>query len=424
MTVAAATSGLVATSADRAEIRSRVRERLRREDLAGYIAFTPSNVAYLSGFVSYFLSMWWRMHGTVMVVMATDEERPPVLIVGDAEGQAARAGSVDCDVLDYPMWVETRTHADIVRDPGPGPVRPSQWRDADIAQRLLEGLQRAGIARGRVGTDLRYLPHHAYRMLRAAAPEVDWVDVSDELYEVRSIKLPFEVDRLRAASELAEAGMAHAARRAGPGVSVSDVRSFYFEGVAEAARESTRYADLSDMWVLPGMGSQAPIGAPADDDVSGMKAGDLLKFDCGTTIAGYRSDHGRTFVLGEPSQDAATLYGHLRAAHELAVEAMRPGAPVGNVFEAADSYMRGHGYPGYQRGHFGHSIGLDSFHEEPPFLAQGDLTPLQQGMVFAVETPFYGADLGPIMIEDLVLVTADGAEFLTNLPRGLMPVGG
>jgi Xaa-Pro aminopeptidase len=236
------------------------------------------------------------------------------------------------------------------------------------------------------------------------------------------VKLPFEIERLRAASELAEAGMSHAAQHAGPGATVADVRSFYFEGVATASRTSPRYRELADMWVLPGMGSQAPIGAVAEQSV-GMRAGDLLKFDCGTTVGGYRSDHGRTFVLGEPSREAATLYQHLGTAHERAVAAMRPGALAREVFEAADAYMRGHGYPGYRRGHFGHSVGLDSFHEEPPYLAATDLTPLRQGMVFAVETPFYGADLGPIMLEDLVLVTAEGAEFLTRLPRTLMPVG-
>jgi Xaa-Pro aminopeptidase len=154
-----------------------------------------------------------------------------------------------------------------------------------------------------------------------------------------------------------------------------------------------------------------------------MRPGDLLKFDCGTTVGGYRSDHGRTFVLGEPSQQAKALYGHLSTAHEHAVAAMRPGAVASEVFEAADAYMHDNGFPGYRRGHFGHSVGLDSFHEEPPFLAAEDRTPLREGMVFAVETPFYGADLGPIMLEDLVLVTAEGAEFLTHLPRALAPVG-
>jgi Xaa-Pro aminopeptidase len=415
--------GVTATSSDRATIRSRVRERMREQDLAGYVAFTPSNVAYLSGFVSYFLSTWWRMHGTVMVAMATDGDLPPVLIVGDAEGEAARGASVDCDVVDYPMWVETRGYADILRDPGSEVRRPSQWRDEDIADRLAASLRGLGLTSGRVGTDLRYIPHHAFQMLQASAPDVEWVDLSDAMYDVRSVKLPFEIERLRAASELAEAGMSHAARQAGVGATVADVRSFYFEGVARASRTATRYRDLADMWVLPGMGSQAPIGAVAAD-APGMRPGDLLKFDCGTTVGGYRSDHGRTFVLGEPSREAAALYQHLSTAHEHAVAAMRPGALASDVFEAADAYMHGHGYPGYRRGHFGHSVGLDSFHEEPPFLAAEDRTPLKQGMVFAVETPFYGADLGPIMLEDLVLVTADGAEFVTHLPRTLMPAGG
>jgi Xaa-Pro aminopeptidase len=415
--------GVTAAASDRAVIRSRVRERMREQGLVGYIAFTPSNVTYLSGFVSYFLSTWWRMHGTVMVAMSTEDSRRPVLVVGDAEGAAARGAAVDCDVVDYPMWVETRSLADIRRDPGTEPSRPSQWRDEDIAARLTAALRDLGLTRGRVGTDLRYVPYHAFQMLLEAAPEVEWVDFSDAIYDVRSVKLPFEIERLRAASELAEAGMSHAARLAGPGATVADVRSFYFEGVAAASRTSTRYRELADMWVLPGMGSQAPIGA-VDDTASGMRPGDLLKFDCGTTVGGYRSDHGRTFVLGAPSREATTLYGHLSTAHEHAVSAMRPGALACDVFEAADAYMHAHGYPGYRRGHFGHSVGLDSFHEEPPFLAGADRTPLQQGMVFAVETPFYGADLGPIMLDDLVLVTADGAEFLTHLPRTLTPVGG
>ena len=140
MTSTVDADGVTATSSDRATIRSRVRERMREQDLAGYVAFTPSNVAYLSGFVSYFLSTWWRMHGTVMVAMATDGDLPPVLIVGDAEGEAARGASVDCDVVDYPMWVETRGYADILRDPGSEVRRPSQWRDEDVSARLAAAL--------------------------------------------------------------------------------------------------------------------------------------------------------------------------------------------------------------------------------------------------------------------------------------------
>lgn len=415
-------SDLVASAAARQEMRADVRGALEDAGVSGYVAITPSNVFYVSGYVSYFLSSWWRMHGTVLSVLAVD--RPEVrLIVGDAEEAGARAGAVECEVYAYPMWVETRGLAGIEADPGPEPRRPSQWRTEDIDDLLLRSLRELGLTSGRVGTDLQHIPHATLERLRAVAPDVEWVDVTDTLYGVRAIKRPFEVDRLTAAARLAEEGMEHVRRTVREGHLLTDVRSLFFEGVAAAARTHDAYAEFSDLWVLPGMGRRAAIDS-SRRDTQGLRPGDLLKFDCGTTVGGYRSDGGRTFVLGRPEAPASRLYEALREAHALAVGAIAPGVPVRDVYRAAAEHMHGEGYPGYRRGHFGHSIGLDSFHEEPPFLGAEDTDVLEAGMVLAVETPFYGGDLGPIMIEDLVHVTETGAEFLTALPRELRPVAG
>ena len=415
-------TNLEATTEEREAIRAKVRERLSGAGLDGYVAFTPSNVTYLSGYVSYFLSNWWRMHGTVFVALDADGARAPRLVLGDAEEGSARSTVVGAEVDSYPMWVETRGYAGIQTAPPEGEVqRPAQWREDDIDRRLHTTLADLGLLDGRVGTDLRHITHATYERLRRVAPNVEWVDATDLMYDVRAVKLPFEVECLKAASELAEAGMANAARNAREGDALPVVRSHFYEGVAARSRSSSRYSSFSDLWVIPGMGQQATIAAHSQEQ--GLRPGDLLKFDCGTTVGGYRSDSGRTFVLGEPSADAARLYGHLREAHHLAVEAVAPGSPASAVYTAAASYMSSHGYPGYLRGHFGHSLGLDTFHEEPPFLAPGDQTPLQAGMVLAVETPFYGPDLGPVMLEDLVLVTETGREYLTQLPRSLQPVG-
>ena len=413
---------LTATPEDREQIRTRVRKRLTEARLDGYVAFTPSNVTYLSGYVSFFLSNWWRMHGTVFFAIDASGAGTSRLVLGDAEEGSARTTVRGADVESYPMWVETRGYAGIQVEPPAGePQRPAQWHEIDIDARLKEALGDLGLLNGRVGTDLRYITHATYERLVRVAPDVEWVDATDLMYEVRAVKLPFEVECLRAAAELAEAGMKHAAGSARSGDSVATVRSYFHEGVARHCRSSRRYSSFSDVWVIPGMGQQATIAAHAQGQ--GLQEGDLLKFDCGTTVGGYRSDSGRTFVLGEPSADATTLYGHLREAHALAVAALAPGARASTVFTAAADYMREQGYPGYRRGHFGHSLGLDTFHEEPPFLAPGDDTVLQPGMVFAVETPFYGADLGPMMLEDLVLVTESGREYLTQLPQDLQPVG-
>jgi Xaa-Pro dipeptidase len=413
---------LQATSEERETIRARVRERLNDAGLDGYVAFTPSNVTYLSGYVSYFLSNWWRMHGTVFVALDASGAQTPRLVLGDAEEVSARTTVAGAEVDSYPMWVETRGYAGIQAPPPEGEMqRPAQWREDDIDARLQTTLADLGLLEGRVGTDLRHITHATYERLVRVAPNVQWVDATDLMYEARAVKLPFEVECLKAASELAEAGMANAARSARKGDTLAAVRSYFYEGVAGRSRISSRYSSFSDLWVIPGMGQQATIAAHSEE--RGLQTGDLVKFDCGTTVGGYRSDSGRTFVLDEPSADAARLYGRLREAHSLAVEAVGPGSPASAVYDAAASYMSSHGYPGYLRGHFGHSLGLDTFHEEPPFLAPGDETLLQPGMVLAVETPFYGPDLGPMMLEDLVLVTDTGREYLTQLPRSLQPVG-
>ncbi|WP_161958536.1 M24 family metallopeptidase [Ornithinimicrobium cavernae] len=413
---------LLASPEERREIRADVRGALADAGVTGYVAITPSNVFYTSGYVSYFLSSWWRMHGSVFTVLSVDD--PEVhLIVGDAEEVGARAGAVECEVRAYPMWVETRGLAGIEVDPGPEPHRPSQWRTDDIDELLKRSLTELGLTSGRVGTDLQHIPHATLERMRRVAPDVEWVDVTDMLYGVRAIKRPFEVARLTTAARLAEAGMEHVRGVVQPEELLSDVRSHFFEGVASAARSSDIFAEFSDLWVLPGMGQRAAIDSSRRDS-QGLRPGDLLKFDCGTTVGGYRSDGGRTFVLGDPDARAARLYATLQQAHALAVGAIAPGVKVRDVYAVAAEFMHAEGYPGYRRGHFGHSIGLDSFHEEPPFLGADDTDVLEQGMVLAVETPFYGGDLGPIMIEDLIHITDSGAEYLTALPRELRRISG
>jgi Xaa-Pro dipeptidase len=71
----------------------RIRQRLRERGLDAYVAYTPSNVFYATGFQSYFLMQWWRMHGTVMALIPADERQPPALLVSDFEAAAARRQS-------------------------------------------------------------------------------------------------------------------------------------------------------------------------------------------------------------------------------------------------------------------------------------------------------------------------------------------
>ncbi|MEV5886192.1 Xaa-Pro peptidase family protein [Streptomyces sp. NPDC052020] len=402
----------------RAQIIEAVRKRSQDRGLDAYIAYTPSNVFYTTGFQSFFLMEWWRMLGTVLAVIPADPAQPPALVVSDFEAVQAREESGFEDVRPFRVWVELRDARDLA-DPSSAAApggRPAQYDVAEQDALLYSVLADRGLLSARIGTDLRYVLHDTVRRVAAFAPQLTWEDMTEDLYGLRSVKYDFEIERLRRATELSEAGMSFAVRDLRPGLTAVDLRHRYQRGVLAAAMGDPRYAGHSDQWVLPAVGPSTGTGP-------GLADGALIKFDCGVTVGGYRGDGGRTFAYRAVQPAARRLYDVLLGAHQAARSVIRPGVAAREVFQAAQRHIRAGGYPSFTRGHYGHSVGIDTFHEEPPYLSADEERPLLPGMVLAVETPSYSSDTGAIMIEDLLVVTDDGHEVLHRLPYELAVVG-
>ncbi len=403
------------------QILSAIRRRLRDRELDAYIAYTPSNVFYSTGFQSYFLMQWWRMQGTVLAVIPADESIEVGMMIGDFEaGPAARVTGIR-DVRAYRLWPEIRDAAMVQEPLGSGESempRPAQF-DEDEQDGIMRGLLGdRGLLGARIGTDLRYVLHDSFRRLSVIAPEAQWVDFTNDMYALRRVKYPFEVEHLRRATELSEAGMRFAVEGLRLGMTATDVRHRYVMGVAREAMDDPRYKGYSDYWILPAVGSGVGIGVDSERD-AGLQPGDLVKFDCGTTVGGYRGDGGRTFAYGRVKPAAERLFGVLQEAHDRACDEISPGVEIGEIFHTAQNHITKNGYPRFRRGHYGHSLGIDTFHEEPPYVSEGDRTVIEPGMVLAIETPAYTTDAGAIMIEDLVHVLPTGVERLHKLPHGL-----
>jgi len=396
-----------------------IRRRLHELGLDGYVAYTPSNLFYVTGFRSYFVSEWWRMHGTVLAVVPAAEDRPVTLVLGDFESGTARSAAPDVAQRTYRLWVDLGTMTEMATPPAPGQVRdrPEQYDPAELDAALAGALGDLGLAAGRLGTDLRHVSTETRERFGRAAPDATWTDLTDDLYRIRLVKEPWEVERLALGVELSEHGMTHAARSLRDGMTAHDVRLLFQAGVTDAALADPRFAGYTDNWLLPTVGSRT--SAAYGERGAGLGPGDLVKFDCGTTIGGYRCDGGRTFAYGHATPEAARLYGVLRRAQEIARVLIRPGTVVGDVFRAAMRHVHENGFPSYTRGHVGHSVGIDTFHEEPPYISPGCETVIEPGMVFAVEVPTYTPDVGAIMIEDMLVVTEDGARRLHALPHDL-----
>jgi Xaa-Pro aminopeptidase len=146
--------------------------------------------------------------------------------------------------------------------------------------------------------------------------------------------------------------------------------------------------------------------------------------------SGCYADMTRTFVVGTPSNELREYHKLCREALERSVAAIKPGIPGKDVNRVACDIFEEHGFPtllskqpgevlrdGFYHS-LGHGVGLE-VHEEPA-LGRGP-GELVAGDVVAVEPGLYRNGYGGCRLEDLVRVTEDGAETLTDYPYDLEP---
>lgn len=268
---------------------------------------------------------------------------------------------------------------------------------------VVDAMARARVF-GRVGVDGGAVDLSALLAGEGAEP----VDATDWMYELRAIKLPGEVDRLRKAARLAEQGIDAAIAAASAGVTEIELANMVAAEMA-AGGGAPRFTVVTS-----GPRSALSDARPTDRE---LEAGDLVRFDVGCTYDGYWSDIGRTAVVGEPDDLQASRYAAILAGEEAQLEMVRAGITAESLFDAAVATVEAHGLAPYRRHHCGHAIGTEVY--ERPVVAPGWPTVLQAGMVFCVETPFYEIGWGGMMVEDALVVTEEGAEVMTVSDRSL-----
>lgn len=237
---------------------------------------------------------------------------------------------------------------------------------------------------------------------------VEAVDATDWLQGLRAIKSPSEIARLREAVRLAEAGIDAAIALAGVGVTEIDLAT------AVATTMAAGGGVPGFVVVTSGPRSALSDARPTHRELA---RGDLLRFDVGCTVEGYWSDIGRTAVVGEPDGLQATRYAAILAGEQAQLEAVRAGITAGELFDVAIKRVEEAGLAPYRRHHCGHAIGIEIY--ERPIVAPGTPTVLEPGMVFCVETPYYEIGWGGMMVEDALVVTADGCDVLSTSVREL-----
>jgi Xaa-Pro aminopeptidase len=190
--------------------------------------------------------------------------------------------------------------------------------------------------------------------------------------------------------------------------------------VARAAQ--ARMRELGAEPSFPPIVAAGPNGAMphAEPGEREIESGDMVIFDMGSELNGYCSDCTRTFAVGKPRGEASEIYKLVHDAQAVGLEAVAVGKSAKEVDAAARKVIADAGH-GDHFGHgLGHGVGLEV--HEAPRLSQRSEDVLESGEVVTVEPGVYvPAQLG-VRIEDLVVVTDDGPENLSGLPKELRVV--
>jgi Xaa-Pro aminopeptidase len=149
-----------------------------------------------------------------------------------------------------------------------------------------------------------------------------------------------------------------------------------------------------------------------------LQQGDAVVIDIGASLDGYKSDITRmAFLGGEPPPEFLKAYQAVSQANEGARAAVKPGVTAHAVDQTARRSLEEAGCGQYFIHRTGHGLGLEV--HEPPYIMAGNEQVLEEGMVFSIEPGVYLPGQFGIRIEDIVLVTSDGARTLTGFPHEL-----
>lgn len=238
---------------------------------------------------------------------------------------------------------------------------------------------------------------------------------TDILRALRMVKEECEIDALRQAGAAIDRVHARVSEFLIPGRTEADVAADIADAIVAEG-----HSEVAFIIVGSGPHSADPHHGYSDRE---LQSGDIVVVDIGGAYgAGYHSDSTRTYSVGQPDPDVAQQYSVLQQAQHAAFEAVRPGVTAEEVDATARDVLARAGLAEAFVHRTGHGIGL-SVHEEPYIVAGNDL-PLTAGMAFSIEPGIYFPGHWGARIEDIVIVTEDGAEPVNHRPHELIVVPG
>jgi Xaa-Pro aminopeptidase len=288
--------------------------------------------------------------------------------------------------------------------------------------------------------ELDVLPVNLYHTYRDVFEESQIVDVSHHIRMVRSVKSPFEIDRITQAAALADQVASFLQEELREGITEVELA-----GNIEARARKLGHQGMvrmrlwgSEMFyghLMSGAAAAVPSGLASPTGGAAMSPAfsqgasfreirphEPILFDYVFAYKGYLADHTRIFSIGSLPDEMLKAHQAMLDLQAMLKKEMLPDVSAGDAYDMAIAFVNESGYDSFfmgaeeQRIRFiGHGVGLEL--DEYPFLAKGQKLRLQAGMVIALEPKLVFPGKGVVGIENTHVVTPGGLNQLTMHPE-------
>jgi Xaa-Pro aminopeptidase len=345
---------------------NRVKESLKRKKIDGFLVTDIHNVRYLTGFT-----------GSSAFLLITKEEH---IFITDFRYKE----QAEKEVHGWDFFIQ---------------------REGMI--RVIKNLSRkTGI------NNLGFESSVSYDVFAALSRDINLEAVKSLVERLRQIKDIHEINSIREAIRRAESAFLEAKPYIRRG---ARERSLALRLEDRLKKKGCRNLPF-DVIVASGPNSAMPHAKPTERKFTD---GDLIIIDWGGESDGYFSDMTRTLLIdkGNNISQKKEIYQIVLEANKKATKLVAPGTESQQIDSSARNFIKKSGYGDFFEHGTGHGVGLQ-VHELPRITRKGRET-LKQNMIFTIEPGIYVPGVGGVRIEDMVLVTVDGSEVLTALPKEL-----
>jgi len=353
---------------------SKQQELMEKENLGALIAISPEMICYTVG--------------TVVPTQSIIRERLAICITSSEGKQVAIVVNIEEELVKKEGLVEdVRTYNEFTDEP------------MVILSNILKEMK---LDNKKIGIELDFLPVKHFSILSKEIPNAQFVDCKEYFLKLREIKTNQEIKIIREIGKAAEQTHNKVFQELKPGMSEKDIGSMVISELY------TRCGGEPKIIVVASGERSSMLNASPTDRV--IKNGDVIRVDIIAAKKGYYCDVCRTSIVGKPSEKQLDIWKTIVEAKDLVLSNIKPGVNSHKIYSIYNDLVTKKGLTSID--FVGHGLGL-GLHEEPYIGKYGGAI-FKPGMVMCVEPIHVVPGVMGFQVEDEILITDDGYEFITE----------